>query len=74
MDFINDYMPEPEPSNISTADIINFYNRFGDKKLTAERYCISVKELNAILKAVNKNKQNKSDPYDEIGMSRMDFL
>ena len=71
MDFINDYMPEPEPSSISKDDIINFYNRFGDKKLTAQRYCISVRELNAILKA---EKENNPDQYEEIGMSRMDFL
>ena len=65
-------MPKPEPSEVSTAEIIDFYCRFGDKKMTAERYCITVKELNAILKAA-KSKNKEKDMYSEIGMKRSDF-
>ena len=40
--------------------------------MTAERFCITVKELNAILKGA-KTKKDKNDKYAEIGMSRKDF-
>lgn len=72
MGLLSDYMPKPEPSNVSTAEIIDFYCRYGDKKMTADRYCITVKELNAMLKAA-KSKKAKSDKYVEVGMSRSDF-
>ena len=72
MELLSNYMPKPEPSEVSTAEIIDFYCRFGDKKMTAERYCITVKELNAILKAA-KSKNKEKDMYSEIGMKRSDF-
>lgn len=56
----------------TTEEIIDFYCRFGNKKMTAERFCITVKELNAILKGA-KTKKDKNDKYAEIGMSRKDF-
>lgn len=40
--------------------------------MTAERFCITVKELNAILKGA-KIKKDKNDKYAEVGMSRRDF-
>lgn len=72
MGILSDYIPKPEPSDISTSEIIDFYCKYGDKKMTADRYCITVKELNAILKAT-KSKKNKNDKYAEVGMSRSDF-
>ena len=72
MGILSVYIPKPEPSDISTSEIIDFYCKYGDKKMTADRYCITVKELNAILKAT-KSKKNKNDKYAEVGMSRSDF-
>ena len=72
MGILSDYIPKPEPSDISTSEIIDFYCKYGDKKMTADRQCITVKELNAILKAT-KSKKNKNDKYAEVGMSRSDF-
>ena len=72
MELLSDYMPKPEPSEVSTTEIIDFYYKYGDKKMTASRYCITVKELNAILKAAKSNK-NKNDKNTEVGMSINDF-
>ena len=36
MGLLSNYMPKPEPSEVSTAEIIDFYCRYGDKKMTAE--------------------------------------
>ena len=72
MGFLSDMMPKPEPAEISNAEIIDFYCRFGDKKMTAERFDISVKDLNMILKAAKGGKK-KNDPYMEVGMKRSDF-
>ena len=72
MELLSDYMPKPEPSEVSMAEIIDFYCKYGDKKMTASRYCITVKELNAILKAAKSNK-NKNDKNTEVGMSINDF-
>ena len=71
-DFLSDYMPKPEPKEPTTEEIINFYCRYGNKKMTAERFCITVKELNTILKGA-KIKKDKNDKYAEVGMSRRDF-
>lgn len=57
MGLLSDYMPKPEPSDVSTTEIIDFYCKYGDKKMTAERYCITVKELNAILKVAKKKER-----------------
>ena len=72
MGFLSDCMPKPEPKEPTTEEIIDFYCRFANKKMTAERFCITVKELNAILKGA-KIKKGKNDKYAEIGMSRKDF-
>lgn len=72
MELLSDYMPKPEPSEVSTTEIIDFYCRYRDKKMTAERYCITVKELNAILKSA-KNQNKRKDKYSEIGMQHSDF-
>ena len=48
MGFLSDYMPKPEPKEPKTENIIDFYCRYENKKMTAERFCITVKELNAI--------------------------
>ena len=63
MGFLSDYMPKPEPKEPTAEDIIDFYCRFGNKKMTAERFCITVKELNAILKGV-KMKTDKNNKYE----------
>lgn len=72
MELLSDYMPEPEPSDVTMMDIIDFYYRFGDKKMTAERFCITIKELNAMLKDAKKM-AGENDKYTEVGMSRSDF-
>ena len=72
MGFLSDYMPKPGPKEPTTEEIIDFYCRFNNKKMTAERFCITVKELNAILKGA-KMKKDKNDKYTEVGMSRSDF-
>lgn len=72
MEFLSDMMPKPEPAEISNAEIIDFYCRFGDKKMTAERFDISVKDLNMILKGAKPGKK-KDDPFTEVGMKRGDF-
>ena len=64
MELLSDYMPKPEPSEVSTAEIIDFYSRYGDKKMTATRYCLTVKELNEILKFA-KSKQVKHRSRNE---------
>ena len=72
MGFLSDCMPKPEPKEPITEEIIDFYCRFNNKKMTAEQFCITVKELNAILKSAKK-KKDKNDKYAEIGMSREEF-
>ncbi len=72
MGFLSSSMPKPEPKEPTTAEIIDFYCRFGNKKQTAERFCITVKELNSVLKGA-KLKPNKNDKYAEVGMKRSDF-
>lgn len=72
MGLLSEYMQKPESADTSTQEIIDFYCRFGDKKMTAERYCITVKELNAILKAA-KSKNKEKDECSEIRMECSDF-
>ena len=36
MGLLSNYMPKPEPADTTTAEIIDFYCRYGDKKMTAE--------------------------------------
>ena len=72
MGFLSNYMPKPDPKEPTTKEIIDFYCRFANKKMTAERFCITVKELNAILKGA-KMKTDKNNKYTEVGMSRRDF-
>mgnify|MGYP003523046534 CR=1 FL=1 len=69
MESLSDYMQKPEPSEVSTAEIVDFYSRYGDKKTTAARYCLTVKELNQILKTA----KSKTGKNTEVGMSRSDF-
>lgn len=64
MESLSDYMPKPEPSEVSTTEIIDFYCKYGDKKTTATRYCLTVKELNQILKTV-KSKTGKTQSRNE---------
>ena len=72
MGFLSDYMAKADPKEPTRKGIIDFYCRFANKKMTAERFCITVKELNAILKGA-KIKKDKNDKYTEVGMSRRDF-
>lgn len=51
MESLSDYMSKPVSSEVSTTEIIDFYCKYGDKKTTATRYCLTVKELNEILKS-----------------------
>lgn len=66
------FMNPPVKRDITSDEIVDFYCRCGDKKQTAAVFCITVKDLNAILKGAKAENKMK-DPYKEIGMSRKDF-
>ena len=43
-------MNKPVEKEFTYDDIVNVYNRSGDKKDVAKRFCISVSEVTKILK------------------------
>lgn len=45
-------MNEPVEKEYTYEDVVNAYNRSGDKKNVAKRFCISVSEVTKILKKV----------------------
>lgn len=67
------YMNEPMPHGVTSAEIVDFYCQCRNKQKTAKAYCISVEDLNTILKAARVPVGGKSDPYNQIGMKRSDF-
>ena len=47
---MDSFMNSPVKKEFIYDDIINAYNRSGDKKDVAKRFCISVSEVTKILK------------------------
>lgn len=49
---MDSFMNEPVEKEYTYEDVVNAYNRSGDKKDVAKRFCISVSEVTKILKKV----------------------
>lgn len=47
---MNSFMNLPVEKEFTYEDVVNAYNRSGDKKDVAKRFCISVSEIAKILK------------------------
>lgn len=47
---MDSFMNKPVEKEFTDEDIVNAYNRSGDKKDVAKRFCISVSEVTKILK------------------------
>ncbi len=47
---MDSFMNKPVEKEFTYYDIVNAYNRSGDKKNVAKRFCISVGEVTKILK------------------------
>ena len=47
---MDSFMNEPVEKEFTYEDVINDYNKNGDKKDVAKRFCISVSEVTKILK------------------------
>ena len=47
---MDSFMNEPVEKEFTYEDVVNAYNRSGDKKDAATRFCISVGEVTKILK------------------------
>ena len=69
----NQFMNEPVQYEVTTKDILNHYFRCRNKAETAKAFCITVKDLNNILKSSTPKEKKKDSLYD-IGMSQKDFL
>lgn len=48
------FMNKPVEKEFTYEDVINAYNRNGDKKDVAKRFCMSVSEVTKILKKVDE--------------------
>lgn len=44
------YMNEPEPAEMNAADISKTYEEVQDIKTVARQYCLSLKEVKALLR------------------------
>ena len=51
---MDSFMNAPVEKEFTYEDIINSYNRNGDKKDVAKRFCMSVSEVTKILKKVGE--------------------
>lgn len=47
---MDSFMIKPVEKEFTYVDVLNVYNRSGDKKDVAKRFCISVSEVTKILK------------------------
>lgn len=47
---MDSFMNEPVEKEFTYEDVVNVYNRSSDKKDVAKRFCMSVGEVNKILK------------------------
>ena len=72
------YMNLPEYIEVLPSDIVREYWRCEDVKQVAAIYCLTTKEVNAILKQAGvkkvKKKRIKENILDEIGISKKDFI
>ena len=50
---MDSFMNLPAEKEFTYEDVVNAYNRSGDKKDVAKRFCISVSEVTKILKNLN---------------------
>lgn len=46
----NNFMNVPIKKEVLPEEILDYYRKTGDKKKTAAVYCITVKELNELIK------------------------
>lgn len=51
---MDSFMNAPVEKEFTYEDVVNAYNRSGDKKDVAKRFCISVSEVTKILKRKNR--------------------
>ena len=51
---MDSFMNEPVEEELTYEDVVNAYNKSGDKKDVAKRFCISVSEVTKILKKVGE--------------------
>ena len=51
---MDSFMNKPVEKEFSYEDVVNAYDRSGDKKDVAKRFCISVGEVTKILKKVGE--------------------
>ena len=51
---MDSFMNVPVEKEFTYEDVINAYNRNGDKKDVAKRFCISVSEVTKILKKIGE--------------------
>ena len=51
---MDSFMNAPIEKEFTYEDVINAYDRSGDKKDVAKRFCISVSEVTKILKIKNR--------------------
>lgn len=72
------YMNIPEYIEVLPSDIVREYRHCEDVKQVAAIYCMTTKEVNAILRQAGvkkvKKKKIKESKLDEIGMSESDFI
>ena len=47
---MDSFMNKPVEEELTYEDVVNVYNKSGDKKDVAKRFCISVSEVTKILK------------------------
>ena len=51
---MDSFMNKPVEEELTYEDVVNAYNKSGDKKDVAKRFCISVSEVTKILKIKNR--------------------
>ena len=51
---MKDFMNEPEEKVWTAADVVREYEQYQDKKAVAKIFCITVGEVNKILKGTQK--------------------
>ena len=51
---MDSFMNKPVEKEFTYEDVVNAYNRSGDKKDVAKRFCISVSEVTKSLKKIGE--------------------
>lgn len=52
---MDNFMNEPEEKEWTAADILREYEQYQDKKAVAKMYCITVAEVNKIIKGAKRS-------------------